>query len=748
MDALKTKGQMYDQIDLGKIQKSGFDLSQNVKGTGRIGRIIPTRCQEVLPGDRMKGDSSAAVQFEPLAVPMLANMYVRQEHFYVPNRIVWKNWDKFFTGGEKLDYTTPPPTFSVKSAVDSFLSLLPPIIGFSSSVDNMPALQLRSYSSTVGSPEGYYVLNDDVDSSISWKDSMRGRLLWILQRSYQMDLLPAGVSDLLQPFYDVVRSYMDSLPANSEDNNRLMLFEPIQGWSLISDKDIQASGYGSLLAYSIAQSTDAYESVLARAIDNWMNKHSKLKYAYPMTDNMRMLVHALYDCYRQYVGTSSNLDYLSYVRLTPTDFFYVVYMSYLESIAGITDFAESAPVVSFESKYFSSTPLTVFALRANYAIWYNYYRDQLLELNAPEPSQEDTVTSFELFQLLLPRQRCWSKDTFTTALTSTGTGNVVVPVVNSGTNNYISQFSYYKNAGADANSVDFINADMCTIQTTNGDKIEIPTRFISGLSKSKETATNKTSMSYFSLDMLDACRRAQKWLQKALIYGNRPQDRLYTSWGVRSLDARLSLPECLSTSSQMVQLSVNTNNTTIQSPSGETMSVAGDKSANAYGYDKGAGFNRFCEEHGLIISFLTILPEATYPYSVKRGHSRLDKFDYPTPEFATLGMDAVYDSELCPCGVVGFNRGVFGYQGRYFDSKCNQDEEHGELQTSQNMYTFGRQWSPYDDDKFPKLNYQFVHCFPKLDMFVVEDSNADYFRYDIHHALAAERALPVCGMYL
>lgn len=739
---------MYDQIDLGKIQKSGFDLSYNNKGTGRIGRIIPTRCQEVLPGDRMKGSSTAVVQFEPLAVPMLANMYVRQEHFYVPNRIVWKNWDKFFTGGEKLDFTTPPPSFSVKSAVDSLLYLLPPILGFSSSADIMPPLQLQNYEPTVGAPEGFFVWNDDVDSSISWNRSMRGRLLYILQRSYQMDMLPAGVSDLLQPFFDVIRSYMDSLPSNSVDNNRLMLFEPLKDYAGVSDKDMQAGGYGTLFGYSVSLSPDPYESVLARVLDDWLIAHSEVKYCYPMTDNMRNLVHALYDCYRQYLGTSSNLDYLSYVRLTPTDFYYVVYMSYLESLAGITDFSESAPVVSFESKYFSSTPLTVFALRANYAIWYNYYRDQLLELDAPEPLQEDTVTSSELFQLLLPRQRCWSKDTFTTALANTGTGNVVVPVVNSGTNNYINQFSYYKNAGSDAESVDFIGADMCTIQTTNGDKIEIPTRFISGLSKSKETAINKASMSYFSLDMLDACRRAQKWLQKALIYGNRPQDRLYTSWGVRSLDARLSLPECLSTSSQIVQLSVNTNNTTIQAPTGETMAVAGDKSANAYGYDNGGSFNRFCEEHGLIISFLTILPEATYPYSVKRGHSRLDKFDYPTPEFATLGMDAVYDSELCPCGVAGFNHGVFGYQGRYFDSKCNQDEEHGELQTTQNMYTFGRQWSPYDDDKFPKLNYQFVHCFPKLDMFVVDDSNADYFRYDVHHALAAERALPVCGMYL
>lgn len=722
---------MYDQIDLGKIQKSGFDLSNNVKGTGRIGRIIPTRCQEVLPGDRMKGSSTAVVQFEPLAVPMLANMYVRQEHFYVPNRIVWKNWDKFFTGGEKLDYTTPPPSFSMRSAWNAITQYLPTFMRF----------VLYANDSKLTTNDGWYALSQDTSSSAT---SLYGAYRLLVADA--ADTLPAGIRDLVQPYFDVVEKYIsDIVKQYPVQKNHVPLF----GYptDFFADSTVlEEAKYSTKFAYAVSLSPDPYESVLAPYLDSYVGGLSGDKTnLFPMLDNMRTMVHMLYDSYRQFLGISSNLDYLSYQRLTPTDFYYIVYRTLIPKFVGVT--SSTITLNGLDSSQFSNQKMSVLALRANYAIWYNYYRDQLLELDVPELSQEDTVTSSELFQLLLPRQRCWSKDTFTTALTSTGTGNVVVPVTNPGFSGSVSSTSSRIVSGADAESVDFINADMCTIETSNGDKIEIPTRFISGLHKTS-TGRNDGEYSYFSLDMLDACRRAQKWLQKALIYGNRPQDRLFTSWGVRSLDARLSLPECLATSSQIVQLSVNTNNTTITDADGTQMAVAGDKSANAYGYDNGGNFNRFCEEHGLIISFLTILPEATYPYSVKRGHSRMDKFDYPTPEFATLGMDAVYESELCPCGVVGFDDGVFGYQGRYYDAKCNQDEEHGELQTSQNMYTFGRQWSPYDSETRPKLNYQFVHCFPKLDMFVVDDSNADYFRYDIHHALAAERALPVCGMYL
>ncbi len=49
MDALKSKGQMYDQINLEQIPRSGFDLSHSVRGTGKIGRLIPIRNMETQP---------------------------------------------------------------------------------------------------------------------------------------------------------------------------------------------------------------------------------------------------------------------------------------------------------------------------------------------------------------------------------------------------------------------------------------------------------------------------------------------------------------------------------------------------------------------------------------------------------------------------------------------------------------------------------------------------------------------------
>ena len=114
-------GQMTAQIDLGSISKNGFNLDHSVFGTGRIGRLIPIHYSEVNAGDTMDIDSSIGVQFEPLAVPTLNNMHVKQEQFYVPKNVVWENWDKFLSSGEDLQYQGKEPSFSLYDCVLNLL---------------------------------------------------------------------------------------------------------------------------------------------------------------------------------------------------------------------------------------------------------------------------------------------------------------------------------------------------------------------------------------------------------------------------------------------------------------------------------------------------------------------------------------------------------------------------------------------------------------------------------------------------
>lgn len=738
---------MYDQIDLGKISRSGFDLSWNNKGTGKIGRIIPTRCTEVLPGDRFKGSSAAAVQFEPLAVPILANMDVRQEHFYVPNNILWKNWDKFITGGQNLDDTSVLPTTSLYNVMMAL---------FSAGV-RFPGIKLHFYRTAKSTkndqgidvvPEGteYGMLAyfyAEIGDGVSQHVTLSRNQLTAFGKKY-------GCLDLLAPCFEVLDRVYDLFLSGEQsfydkDNNVIKGIPVLKSSTFLpgyEDNNVDYRYWDALAA--LDSNMPAVIPALKKYIGTKIgtDTYNIGAPAYFPTSIGFSLIQLWYDFYRPFVGPGSNLDYLNMSRLSLSNAYVVNFVS--TTMRRTANNVPQAPIGLgyFNEAMFSSEKVSVLPLRANYAIWYNYYRDQLLETIPPEPSIEDTVTDAELLHLILPRQRCWAKDTFTTALSNPGTGSMLVPVDITSSPIDAAKRLAVTGVGKD----DLENLSMYEYQLTDGTKIKLPTRFISGL---HATEDETSSYAGFSLDMLNRAQRAQKWLQKALIYGNRIQDRLFTSFGVKFLDNRLKLPEFLSSSRELVQLSVNTNPTTIVTDKSST--VAGDKSANAYAYDKGGSFNRFCEEHGFIMSFLTIMPEVTYAYGTSRHYSKLDKFDYAWPEFATIGMDAVYNKELCNSSLqlsLDGTREVFGYQGRYYDYKAKQDEEHGELQTTQNMYTFSRFFDMFDDDKKPKLNYIFVHCWPSLDMFVVDSTLADYFRYDIHHSVAAERPLPVCGMYL
>ena len=112
MNYNNANGQLTYQLEIDKQQKNGFPIPCTFKSTGKLGVLYPTQALEVTYGDTINNTSMAGVQFNPLAVPIMANMQIKQEHYYIPFNDVWLNWDNFISGGEELDFTTPPPTIS------------------------------------------------------------------------------------------------------------------------------------------------------------------------------------------------------------------------------------------------------------------------------------------------------------------------------------------------------------------------------------------------------------------------------------------------------------------------------------------------------------------------------------------------------------------------------------------------------------------------------------------------------------
>ena len=105
---------LFNSIPLLKPRKNAFKLSHNVKLTCEMGQLVPVFVQDVLPSDRFKLSVSNIVRFAPLLAPIMSEVDVFFHFFFVPNRIVWSEWETFMTGsknGRKLadDQVPVPP---------------------------------------------------------------------------------------------------------------------------------------------------------------------------------------------------------------------------------------------------------------------------------------------------------------------------------------------------------------------------------------------------------------------------------------------------------------------------------------------------------------------------------------------------------------------------------------------------------------------------------------------------------------
>lgn len=114
---------IFNSIPLRAPKLNAFDLSHDVKLTCEMGQLVPIFCEPVLPSDRFKVSSEHLVRFAPLQSPIMSNVDVYVHFFFVPNRIIWPNWETFITGaenGNKLaeeDVPTPPfLTFATSAA--------------------------------------------------------------------------------------------------------------------------------------------------------------------------------------------------------------------------------------------------------------------------------------------------------------------------------------------------------------------------------------------------------------------------------------------------------------------------------------------------------------------------------------------------------------------------------------------------------------------------------------------------------
>ena len=83
------------------VGRSVFDLSHSTTfPISPDGAILPICCVETVPSDSFDISVECLLrQLSPLAVPLMSRFKLCTAFYYCDNRLAWKKWDRFMTGG-------------------------------------------------------------------------------------------------------------------------------------------------------------------------------------------------------------------------------------------------------------------------------------------------------------------------------------------------------------------------------------------------------------------------------------------------------------------------------------------------------------------------------------------------------------------------------------------------------------------------------------------------------------------------
>ena len=101
---------IFSKVRLRQPKSSSFNLSHERKFSLDMGYLVPILNEEILPGDHFNVTTGQMLRMMPMLSPVMHEVNVFTHFFFVPNRLVWKNWEKFITGGERGEDESLFPT--------------------------------------------------------------------------------------------------------------------------------------------------------------------------------------------------------------------------------------------------------------------------------------------------------------------------------------------------------------------------------------------------------------------------------------------------------------------------------------------------------------------------------------------------------------------------------------------------------------------------------------------------------------
>lgn len=340
----------------------------------------------------------------------------------------------------------------------------------------------------------------------------------------------------------------------------------------------------------------------------------------------------------------------------------------------------------------NSQPLD-FPWRAYWLVWNEFFRIPGIQ------SEVDITTYYLTAAGGIPAYRNWQRDYFTSALPWTQRGIApALPVFGSASAEFdISVVNSAAGIGLDVDNVAPL-ASFVINGAGPGSQAEDNLNAIFN-----DNVVEGDSFSSVDINDLRLAWQTQVWLERNARAGARYTEQLFAHYGAAPRDDRMQRPEFIggSTTDIMVMEVLQTSET--------ASTPIGTLAGKGIGLPAGHVGSYRVLEHGLIMNFVVVTPDATYSQGIPRSWLRRNRLDYPFPEFAALGEQEIYNGELFmqdagtdPTGAE--NLEPFGYTGRYNEMRYIPNRVTSLMRTTLNNWHMAREFA-----SLPPLNDEFVN---------------------------------------
>ena len=188
---------VFSKVSMSKPKSNIFDLSHDRKFSMKFGEIVPCFIMDCVPGDKVTMSTSQMLRFAPMVTPVMHQVRVYTHFFFVPNRILWNNWESFITGGEDgLDNSVFPTIVWSQSPNGTLWDYMgmPPGNGAAPTI-NVSALPFAAYQKIYNEYYRDQNLVSEVDLNVVNGDNsaIRSGLIALRKRSWQHDYFTSAL---------------------------------------------------------------------------------------------------------------------------------------------------------------------------------------------------------------------------------------------------------------------------------------------------------------------------------------------------------------------------------------------------------------------------------------------------------------------------------------------------------------------------------------------------------------------------